>query len=245
MSDSILTRALQVVDAVSAAADGLRFSEVQALLGGPSPSTVSKILRELTRADVLTKTPEGRYVLGVKPYFWGKTVSRNRGPFRIIREEMAALHETFEASVNLFTCSDGHMFCLESVMSPESPTLWPAGKGLRLQLPVIGSVFFFSREQLEDEAFLQAECERHRPRLELEDVRDMVANAWRTGIQMDAGLFYPGVIRLAVPLVDQERVTMVLGLGILEARQEERDAVSRIAAAMRGAKERIEEAMNP
>ncbi len=245
MSDSILTRALQVVDAVSAAGDGLRFSEIQALLGGPSPTTVSKILRELTQADVLTKTPESRYVLGMKAYFWGKTVSRNRGPFRVIREEMARLHEAFEASVNLFTCSDRHMFCLESIMSPQSPTLWPAGKGLELQLPVIGSVFFFSREQLEDDAFLKAECERHRPRLKLEDVRGMIDDAMRTGLQLDVGLFYPGVIRLALPLVDQGRVTMVLGLGILEARQEQSDMVSRIATAMQEAKGHIEDAMSP
>ncbi|TVM31544.1 IclR family transcriptional regulator [Oceanidesulfovibrio marinus] len=245
MSDSILTRALLVVDAISSSSQGLRFSEVQTLLGSPSPSTVSKILRELSQADVIAKGPEGRYLLGMKAYFWGKSAAASRGPFRFIREEMATLHDAFEASVNLFTCSDEHMFCLESIMSPESPSLWPAGKGLKLQLPVIGSIFFFSREQLDDEVFLQAECERHRPRLQVADVRRMIEDARETGIQRDAGLFYPGIIRMAVPLVDQGRVTMVLGLGVLEARQEQADGVEHIAVALQDAKARIEDAMNP
>jgi DNA-binding IclR family transcriptional regulator len=136
------------------------------------------------------------------------------------------------------------MFCLESIMSPQSPTLWPAGKGLPLRLPVIGSIFFFSRGQLEDDAFLRSELERHRPRLDLEDVRAMINDARETGMQHDAGLFYPGVYRMAVPLMDQGSVSMVMGLGVLEAHQEQDGVMSRIASAMREAKAHIEQEMN-
>ena len=244
MSDSILTRSIRVIDEVSRKPEGLRFSDIEDILGRPSPSTVSKILRELTQAEVLSKTREGRYVIGMKTYFWGKTVAARGGPIREIRGQMARLHRMFQASVNLFTCFEDHMFCLESIMSPQSPALWPAGKGLSLQLPVIGSIFFFRTEQLDDDAFLQAACDSHRPRLKLAEVREMIDRARLESMQVDRGLFYPGVCRLAVPLREQGSVTMVLGIGVLLARLEEDDSGDAIMAALREAKERIEEEMN-
>lgn len=244
LRDSLLTRALQIVDEISNSPQGLRFSDLKKSLAIPSPSTLSKILRELTQADVLSKTDGGRYVVGMKAYFWGKSVTARRGPIQILREHMVHLHEEFGASVNLFTCYGQYMFCLESVMSSQSPALWPAGKGLPLELPVIGSIFFFSPEQLKDVTFLQAACERHRPRLKLEDVRKMIQEAEHNGMQYDPGLFYPGMYRLALPLKDKGNTTMVLGAGVLEARQERTDTMQRLATAMREAKANIEKELN-
>ena len=136
------------------------------------------------------------------------------------------------------------MLCLESITSPQSPSLWPAGKSLPLQLLVIGSIFFFAQEHLADTSFVQTECARHDPAIGPEKVLDMIRNAQATDIQFDAGLFYPGIYRLAVPIMEQSRVAMVLGLGLLEARVSSKELVDRIGAAMIEMKDRVERNMN-
>ncbi|WP_156816852.1 IclR family transcriptional regulator domain-containing protein [Desulfovibrio oxyclinae] len=243
MSQSTLTRALMVMDEASKSADGLRFSDVQKLLGNPSPTTVNKILKELTAADALSKTREGRYVVGMKAYFWGKTVASRQGPMQVVRNCMKELHERFAASVNLFTCSGEYMLCLESITSPQSPSLWPAGSSLPIQLPVIGSVFFYPPERMDDESFLTAECARHDPTLDVDKVREMIRSTRETGTQFDAGLFYTGVYRMAVPIMEQGRIAMVLGLGVIEASVSGMDYLNEIATAMDDMKQRIERNM--
>jgi DNA-binding IclR family transcriptional regulator len=232
------------MDEVGRQPEGLRFSDVQKLLGPVSPSTVNKILKELTAAGALHKARDGRYVMGMKACFWGRSVVARQGPMQVVRECMTELHGRFEASVNLFTCSGEHMLCLESITSPQSPSLWPAGKSLPLHLPVIGSIFFFTQEQLADKGFMQAACRRHDSGLDPEKVLEMVRNARATAVQFDAGLFYTGVYRLAVPVMEQGRVAMVLGLGVLQARVSSMDVVDRISAAMIEMKDRVERNMN-
>ncbi len=244
MNDSLLSRALRVINAVSNAADGLRFTEIQSLLGNISPTTVSKILRELQYGGVLEKSPDGSYQIGLTVSAWAKSVGARRGPMQIIREQMQRLFETYEVSVNVFTCSNGRMFCLESMMADEGPALWPSGKSLELQLAVIGAVFYYDDTVLRDEKFLLAQCERHRPKLTLETVRRMIEDAQREQIQCDPGLFYPGTYRLAVSLVKQGAVAMVLGVGILEAVQNGTDCVEYLRQALLDAKLRIENELN-
>lgn len=243
MADSLLTRALTVVDAVSRSDAGLRFGEVQALLGGPSPATVSKILRELTQADVIAKTAQGRYVVGVKALFWGKAAAAHRPPIRVIRDEMRRISETFGAAVNLFSRSGPDMVCLESITAPQSPNLWPAGKAVPLALPVLGSVFFMAPEALDDPGALRAAC-REQGTEDVNAVRAMIAEARRTGVQRDAGLFYSGLHRLSVPLEDAGRVTMVLGAGFFAGNDPRAPDPDRIVAALLEAKRRIEKEFN-
>lgn len=243
MADSLLTRSLRVLDEISKSPKGLRFSEVQTLLGNPSPSTVSKILKELGQAEVLHKNGDGRYVLGMKTYFWGKNAVAQRGPMKGVRRHMRYIHETFLASVNLFSCFEEYMFCMESIMSHQSPSLFPAGKGLPLQLPVIGSIFFYPREKLLEQEFLRDACAAHSPNLDPETVAEIIRDAWRDEMQFDPGVFYPGICRLAVPLKDDGRVALVLGVGVLMARVGEGSLVEDIKAYLREAKAQIEEEM--
>lgn len=244
MTNSLLSRALRVIDAVSNAPGGLRFSEIQALLGNISPATVSKILKELQAFGVLEKSPEGRYQTGLTVTFWAKSAGTRRGPMQIVRQQMQRLYDTYELSVNLMTCSNGRMFCLESLMGDAGPALWPAGKSLELQLPVVGAVFFFEDSLLQDHGFVEEQCQRHRPRLEFEDVRRMIDQAQQDGIQYDPGLYYPGTYRLAVSLIKQGRVAMVLGVGILEAVQSGTNCIDRVRAELLAAKFRIEAELN-
>ncbi len=244
MHDSLLSRALRVINAASNAADGLRFSEIQALLGNISPTTVSKILRELQSGGVLEKSSDGRYRIGLMVAVWAKSAGARRGPLQIIREQMQRLFDSYEISVNVFTCSNGRMFCLESLMADEGPALWPSGKSLELQLAVIGAVFYYDDNMLRDESFLLAQCERHRPKLALEDVLLMIEGARRDHIQYDPGLFYPGTYRLAVSLVKKGSVAMVLGVGVLEAVQNGTNCVEQLRQELLAAKLRIETELN-
>ena len=222
MSQSILTRSLQVIDAVSTSEQGLRYSHIAQELGHPSPATVTKILKELTRNNVLKKTESGRYTLGRRTYFWGRTMAAKNTTIQIIRSAMDTLHQEFRASVNVFTCIDQRMFCLESIMNPESPALWPAGKSLALHLSVMGAVFFIPEDKLQDESFLQQEIAGHEEDLDLASVQEMIAETRTSGLQDDKGLFFPGMRRLAVPLREKGVPLMVLGLGVMPLRVQRR-----------------------
>ena len=140
-------------------------------LGNPSPSTVSKILKELTREGVLQKTPEGRYIQGRKIYFWGRLMAAQNPPIQIIRQQMRYLQEKYKVSVNLFSCTEQTMFCLESYTDSRSPLLYPAGKSLPIHLSVQGAVFFFSPEKLKDQSFIEKEAEFHEEPLLVEDLK--------------------------------------------------------------------------
>jgi DNA-binding IclR family transcriptional regulator len=244
MPKTILNRALTVLDATSKSAEGLRFSEVARVLDNPSPTTVNKILKELVSADVLEKTPSGRYALGWKIYFWGRAMGRKNEPIQYIRDHMRRLYDNLNASVNLFTCVDDRMFCLESFMDPESPSLWQAGQSLELRLPVLGAVFFIPPDQLNDNAFIDAELQRHRHPVSPEDARRMIDHAASTGVQDDFALFYPGMHRFSVPLRENGRPVMALGLGMMPARLAEDSLEARIVDALRDAQNRIEDIMN-
>jgi DNA-binding IclR family transcriptional regulator len=244
MSKTILHRALTVIDAISKSAEGLRFSEVAKILDNPSPTTVNKILKELVHADVLEKTPSGRYALGWKIYFWGRAMGRKNEPIQYIREHMRRLHNAFNASVNLFTCVDDRMFCLESFMDPESPSLWQAGQSLELRLPVLGAVFFIPTDRLRDDAIIEAELQRHRHPVSPEDARRMIDHAASTGVQDDFALFYPGMHRFSVPLRENGQPVMAIGLGIMPARLAEDGLEARIVETLRDAQNQIEDIMN-
>ena len=128
-------------------------------------------------------------------------------------------------------------------MAPQSPSMWPAGQSLPLELPVIGSVFFFQHSALAEEDILHAQVQAHDPGVDFQQVRRMVQTSLETGLQDDQGLFYPGVHRFAVPLRKEGNVSMVLGLGVLAARLERGLAVEDITARMREVQTRIEERM--
>lgn len=244
MSETTLLRALRVVDEISKHPDGLGFSALRKFLGDPSPTTVNNILKELLGMEVLQKTSGKTYVLGTRTYFWGKAAARNNDPMRIVRARMRGLHEEFQASVNLFTCSHGNLFCLESFVAPQSPSMWPAGQSLALSLPVVGSVFFYDPAQLRDEGLLQQELAAHGEEISLDDVKNMIREALQTRMQDDGGLFYPGMRRFAVPIRDRERTVLVLGLGVLEARLNRSDIRDRIASRMEEARQSLERTFN-
>ncbi|WP_051564576.1 IclR family transcriptional regulator [Desulfovermiculus halophilus] len=246
MSASILSRAVQVIDAVSKSEHGLRFSDIAALLSHPSPSTVNKILKELTRERILEKNGSGRYTLGRKTYFWGRCMAAKNTPIQIIRSCMEQLHKDLSASVNLFTCIDQRLFCLESIVDPDSPALWQAGKSLPLHISVLGAVFFMSEEQVQDEEFLAQEMSRHEAMLELKEVKDVLHQARRSDFLDDRGIFFPGMRRFAVPLYESGQVAMTLGVGVMPARLERVPGLGdRIADKLHSARAEIESFINP
>lgn len=217
---SLLTRAIRVVDAVSAAPEGIRYSDAASVLGNPSPSTVSKILKELVGEGVLQKNSEGRYILGSKVFFWGRVTRTQNTPIKIIREQMRVLRERFQVSVNLFSCTDQTMFCLESYMDEHSPLIYPSGTSLPLHLNVMGAIFLIAPENLDNPLFLEGEAAKNEEPVSVEDLRLMIDSALESGVQDDYGIFFPGLRRFAVPIRERGRTIMTLGVGISRRRAE-------------------------
>lgn len=244
MSETTLSRALRVIDEISKYPDGLGFSAIGKFLSNPSPTTVNKILKELVAMDVLHKTSRRTYVLGTKTYFWGKAAAVRNQPMQAVKAYMRRLHEDFQASVNLFTLSQGSLFCLESFVAPQSPSMWPAGQSLTLNLPVVGSIFFYDPVQLTDQAFLKRELAAHHEPISLDDVQSMIREALDTQMQDDRALFYPGMRRFAIPIREQGQTVMVLGLGVLEARMSRDDLCRRITSRLDETRSSLDEEFN-
>ena len=238
---SLLSRAIRVIDAVSRNSQGLRFSEAARILENPSPSTVNKILKELVREGLLQKTAEGRYTLGRKVYFWGRAMAAQNTPIQTIRHQMQHLHQQFRISVNLFTCVDNTMFCLESYLDPQSPLLYPAGKSLPLRLSVQGAVFFIAEEKLADPAFLEEEAGLIEEPLTAADLAAMIAQVRASGMQADPGLFYPGVHRFSIPLREKRQTVMALGVGLSAKRAHDRAFSEAIVNELRNVQAAIED----
>ncbi len=237
---SLLSRAVRVIEAISRNRENLRFSEISRVLDNPSPSTVNKILKVLTEEGVLRKTSKGRYALGRKIYFWGRVMADQNRPIQTIREQMKYLHKKYRVSVNVFTCVDQTMFCLECYMDSGSPFLYPAGKSLPMQLSVQGAVFFIPPEKLHDPAFLEKEAEDHEEQLQVKDLEKMIRYAEKNDLQDDFALFYPGMHRFSVPLRENGQTVMTLGAGISVKRTLEGGLTQRIVSDLQQIRTRIE-----
>lgn len=242
---SLLSRGITVIDAVSRSDQGLRFSEIADVLGGPSPTTVSKILKELIQEDILIKNAMGRYTLSRKVYFWGRAMAFRNSPIEIAKQHMERIHRDLKVSVNLFTCIEDSMYCLESIIDPESPSLWQAGRSLPIHIAILGALFYIPSARLHDEDFLDQEIQRHTYALSRETLLRMVDYAENTGVQDDLGAFYPGIYRFAVPLRDKGQAAMSLGVGVMPARlKNEEDLRERIISRLQQCQEEIEEFLN-
>lgn len=237
---SLLTRAIRVIDAVSSAPDGIRYSDVASVLDNPSPSTVSKILKELTQEGVIQKNAEGRYTLGRKVFFWGRVTGTQNTPIQVIREQMRRLRDQYQVSVNLFTRSEETMFCLESYRDDRAPLIYPAGTSLPLNLNVMGAIFLIPPEKLDDTEFLKQQAEFNDEPVALEDIQRMIDQARENNLQDDFGIFYPGLRRFAIPIKERGRTIMTLGVGVSPRRAEEGDMASRIVKDLQNIREWIE-----
>lgn len=238
---SLLNRAMRVVDAVSIEKEGLRFSQVAQVIDNPSPSTVNKILKELVGTGVLQKSSNGRYVLGQKIYFWGRAMAVQDTPLQVIRRQMRHLQETYQVSVNVFTCTDKTMFCLECYMDPSTPPLYPAGISQSLRLDVQGAVFFIPPDCLSDPGYLEEQALIF-DGVTLEDLEKMIEHMRQTGVQDDFSLFYPGLRRFSVPIRQNGKTVMVLGVGIASKRAGDKDLLDRIVTGLTEFSSRIEDA---
>ncbi|MFW5997839.1 MAG: IclR family transcriptional regulator domain-containing protein, partial [Desulfovermiculus sp.] len=185
------------------------------------------------------------YVLGRKTYFWGRCMAAKNTPIQVIRSCMEQLHKDLRISVNLFTCIDQRLFCLESFVDPDSPALWQAGKSLPLHISVLGAVFFMPRDLLEDESFLSQQVASHEAGLDQEEVKDVIFQARSSGLLDDRGIFFPGMRRFAVPLYEADKVAMTLGVGIMPARMKHNPALyERITSRLQSARSEIESFMS-
>lgn len=237
---SLLSRALRVIDAVSRSKDGLRFSEISRVLDDPSPSTVNKILKELCAESVVQKTSHGRYTLGRKIYYWGRVVAAQNTPIQILKEQMLHIHQAYQVSVNLFSCVDQTMICLECYLDPQTPLLYPAGKCLPLDLGVQGSVFFIPPETVNDADFLNKQAAKYEVPLAVEDLKMMIQQARLTDIHDDRGMFYPGLHRFCVPIREGGNIVMTVGVGVSSKRTWEKHLSTRIISELIAIRDSVE-----
>ena len=72
----------------------------------------------------------------------------------------------------------------------------------------------------------------------------MIEYAQTNGIQDDFGLFYPGMRRFAIPLQENGRTVMTLGVGISATRARNTNHVGKLVAELKDVRITVEDAMD-
>jgi len=235
----LLRRAVRVLDALAAGRGPLRFVQVQALLGGISPSSVSSILGTLCETGVVRKLPAGGYVLTQRVRFWAGRVKDRLDLAGIARPEMERLSALLQATVIVFSFSGDAMLCLDSVQDPASPSLARPGSVCPVRLQVIGSLFvrglLAAGRDEELLAVLGFDPRKHPRAL----VARMVKRARRDGYMYDEATFFVGSHRFSVPIRHGDETVGVLGFGCTAERLRPKGAKKKMVAALKAAAERI------
>ena len=122
----------------------------------------------------------------------------------------------------------------------KTPLLYPAGKCLPLELELQGALFFMPPERLDDPAFLDAESENLEAALSAEDLRTMIQRARSADMQDDQAMFYPGLHRFSVPIREQGKVVMTVGVGVSSKRTREGNLAAAIISELEHLRSSVE-----
>ncbi len=241
---SLIARSIKVIDLVSRYEEGIRYSQIDAAFDGLSPTTLSKILRELAENKVIEKTGNGTYILSRKVFYWGQSVKNEQSIMQVLHEELLHLNHVLKASANCFTHIEGTMFCLDRIDEPNSPSLLAAGKKVRIGIGVLGAVFFKPEKMWGCKDKIEAEIRKKGFKAGTDDVKRMISRALAEDYQDDEGLFFPGSRRFAVPIRLGGNTVYVLGIGIMSVRLEEEGLYEKIKAELFASRQRIEKNSN-
>jgi DNA-binding IclR family transcriptional regulator len=218
MSDSLLDRALNLLDAIAREAP-CRFGELKKS-SGINAVTLSKILQTLCRHEYLVRTEAG-YRLGPRIGLLAASVRGEQSLVDLFRVHAPVLSESFQATVLLMAHHGEHSVVLDKVCHEAGPSMREIGSSRESE----GfSPWDLHRLLLLKKAALPritADYRRHFGKMRkkapsVSAIRKAIKHCGAAAYADDFGLAYPPVRRIAVPIRREERVLGYLGLGVLD-----------------------------
>lgn len=221
--NSLLSRGINVISAISEKKQGARFRDIAAAIGNPSPRTTSKILKELVNKGVIKKNAEGTYVLSTLVMKWAVNVPKVTNIVDLAQPLMERLRVKFRVSVNLLHYVDKKLTCLESIVAPYSPSLLEKGVTRPCICSLVGSLFFMNKNErnkidkhLED--ILNTDPSAYEKIATKEEVDEIVKNFEIENIYDDFGHIFSGLRRIGVDIKCKGKPCFSLGVGFVSAR---------------------------
>ncbi len=224
---SLLTRGLRVIDAISRAETGLRFSQIAEVLGSPSPATVNKILKELLAENVVQRLDDGAYGLAAKVQVWSAVAASSVDEPALIKRELHRLHTQLQVTAKVFVRVGDQIYCTDGFVDEASPALMSVGNHTEIHPTVIGAVFFMSKAELnKHDKAVEKYARIHDYAVTADKIRKVMKQSIQNGIEDDQALYYPGSRRLSVPVSIGGQVKYILGIGAMPVRFEDKTFLS-------------------
>ena len=222
MAGSSLQYALKIMDCLAQSENSLGFNDLQRSLGGISPTTVSRVMRNLVEAGVVCKLENGRYSLDERISFWGlrarQTLYTNRG----LHDDLKQLSTTFRVTTTYRMRMDNSICIVDRCLDPHSPSLGEPGRIYPVILPVSGAVFCRPLDQWTSEQITKDIAEyANASQCDVIAARDMIEKAFANKLMDDQGMLIPGVRRLDVSLDDKVPACGIVTVGCVPQRLED------------------------
>lgn len=184
---------------------GLGVTEVNTALG-VSKGTISRYMRRLEGAGLLTRLPDRRYVLSSRIYHWGQAAAPGRDVRERARPALEALVDTFGEPASLFVLDNDAAMCIDQVEG-RHPLRLNAAVGRRLPLHTGSSprlLLAFAPDEYQRRVFAQAPYPVLAPRTitTAQDLARSLAEARRDGYVISDSESNVGVTGIAAIIRD-------------------------------------------
>jgi DNA-binding IclR family transcriptional regulator len=214
-SSQVLTRYVAILDVFAglrpngdgsrATHRGLGVAEVSAALG-LSKGTISRYMRRLEDAGLVTRLPDRRYVLSSRIYHWGQAAAPGRDIRVRARPALEALADTFGEPASLFVLDNDAAMCIDQVEG-RHPLRLNAAIGRRLPLHTGSSprlLLAFASDEHQRRVFAQAPYAVLAPRTitSAEELARSLVEARRNGYVISDSEANVGVIGIATIIRD-------------------------------------------
>lgn len=200
-SDTILDRAVKVMDFIAAQPEPPTFSEILSQVGF-NRATLAKILRILCTHDMLEKA-KGGYAVGTRPSLYASNKVRKNLIARC-RPYMESLSSEFGVTVILIRVTPEYSVCLHKVMDEHAPAMRAVGSVMPEKTITPWALLTarakpeFDLDKAIENLLQDAGKTRYVPRLPTRDEAQTMLELAADGSGDDLGLFIPNVRRLAV-----------------------------------------------
>jgi len=234
MAGSSLQYALTIMDCLARSDEALGFNELQRMLGGISPTTVSRVMRNLLDAEVVHKQDSGKYSLGGKVSFWGLRARQALYARHGLHDDLKRLCTTFSVTTTYRLRIKNQLCIVDRCLDQHSPAMGEPGRIFSVNLIVAGSVFCRTLDQWTAKQIRKDFGDRgYSGPCSVDEARGFIEQAFAERLMDDRGMLVPGVHRLTAPLGEAIPAEGFISVGCVTQRLEDESLRNEIVAAMR------------
>ncbi len=234
-----ITRTIKTLDVLSVNGGKMRFSDLAEAMALPSPSTLTRLLKALCKAEVLYKDDKGWYCLGSKPRQWSNASQLPQLKLQeMVHPELENINKKFRVSTIVFRYEEENVtVCVDKIADENSPALLNPGMIVPLDAGILGSCFFEAEHPMPYEVFTA-----RFPKLKNLDklIVRFREDAELYGYIYDYGKIFPDNHRIAVPIRYANETLAIIGAGFTPVRVKEPNFLNDLAEDLKKSANTIE-----